>query len=114
MGILAANIVAFGQPFSAYMYPDAFLTDHGPVSDWLWAVQFVLIDGKMRGLFTLLFGAGMMLFIERSWARDETRWLQARRLFWLILVGLIHFFLLWLGAGKSVVKGKSVPVRDDL
>ncbi|MBA4163774.1 MAG: hypothetical protein C0510_03940 [Erythrobacter sp.] len=97
MGILAANIVAFGQPFSAYMYPDAFLTDHGPVSGWLWVVQFVLIDGKMRGLFTLLFGAGMMLFMERAWARGETRWLQARRLFWLMLFGLIHFFFIWLG-----------------
>ena len=30
MGILAANIVAFGQPFAAYMYPDSFLTEHGP------------------------------------------------------------------------------------
>ena len=59
LGILAANIVAFGQPFSAYTYPDAFTVPHGPVSDALWAVQFVLVDGKMRGLFTLLFGAGM-------------------------------------------------------
>ncbi|WP_249171742.1 hypothetical protein [Erythrobacter sp. JK5] len=58
MGILAANIVAFGQPFQAYMYPDAFLTEHGPVSDWLLIGQLVLIDGKMRGLFTLLFGPG--------------------------------------------------------
>ena len=28
MGILAANIIAFGQPFAAYMYPDAFLVPH--------------------------------------------------------------------------------------
>lgn len=97
MGILAANIVAFGQPFSAYMYPGAFLTDHGPVADWLWVVQFVLIDGKMRGLFTLLFGAGMMLFMERAWAAGASRWLQLRRLFWLMLFGLIHYFFIWLG-----------------
>ena len=97
MGILAANIVAFGQPFSAYMYPDAFLTEHGPASEWLWVVQFVLIDGKMRGLFTLLFGAGMMLFMERAWASGASRWLQARRLLWLMMFGLIHFFLIWFG-----------------
>ncbi|MDZ4306475.1 DUF418 domain-containing protein [Allopontixanthobacter sp.] len=97
MGILWANIVAFGQPWAAYMYPDAFLVPHGETSDWLWVIQFVLIDGKMRGLFTLLFGAGLMLFIEKAWARGETRWLQARRLFWLLGFGLIHFYFLWRG-----------------
>lgn len=97
MGILAANIVAFGQPFSAYIYPTAFLTGHDTASGWLWVAQFVLIDGKMRGLFTLLFGAGMILFIERAWARGDTRWLQARRLLWLMLFGLIHFFFIWRG-----------------
>jgi uncharacterized protein len=97
MGILAANIVAFGQPFAAYMYPDAFAVPHGAADDWLWVAQFVVIDGKMRGLFTLLFGAGLMLFMEKAWARGATRWLQARRLFWLALFGLLHFYLLWRG-----------------
>jgi len=97
MGILAANIVAFGQPFSAYMWPDAFLTPHGETSDWMWVAQFVLIDGKMRGLFTLLFGAGLYLFMEKAWKRGATRWLQARRLFWLLLFGLVHFYLIWRG-----------------
>lgn len=97
MGILVANIVAFGQPFQAYMYPDAFLSDHGPVSDWLLVAQFVLIDGKMRALFTLLFGAGLYLFMERAWSRGASRWLQMRRLFFLMLFGMAHFYLLWAG-----------------
>ncbi|MGQ7830931.1 DUF418 domain-containing protein [Altererythrobacter sp. Z27] len=97
MGILAANIVAFGQPSSAYMFPDAFLVPSGDQGGWLWIAQFLLIDGKMRGLFTLLFGAGLYLFMERAWARGATRWLQARRLFFLLLFGLAHFFLVWFG-----------------
>ena len=97
LGILAANIVAFGQPFNAYMWPDAFLTEHDATADWMWVAQLVVIDGKMRGLFTLLFGAGMALFVERAWARGETRWLQARRLGWLLLFGLFHFFFIWRG-----------------
>ncbi|WP_338445416.1 DUF418 domain-containing protein [Pelagerythrobacter marensis] len=97
LGILAANIVAFGQPFAAYMYPAAFAVPHGEASNWLWVAQFVLIDGKMRGLFTLLFGAGLVLFMDKAWARGRTRWLQVRRLFWLGLFGLIHFFLIWRG-----------------
>lgn len=97
MGILAANIVAFGQPFNAYMYPAGFLTEHGALADQLWIAQFVAIDGKMRGLFTLLFGAGLYLFMERAWARGATRWLQVRRLIILLVFGMIHHFFIWRG-----------------
>ncbi|GAA4643097.1 DUF418 domain-containing protein [Pontixanthobacter gangjinensis] len=97
LGILAANIVAFGQPFSAYMWPEAFMTDNGEYSASMWIAQFIIVDGKMRALFTLLFGAGMMLFMEKAWARGSTRWLQAKRLMFLLVFGLIHFFFIWKG-----------------
>ncbi|WP_324828321.1 DUF418 domain-containing protein [Qipengyuania zhejiangensis] len=97
MGILAANIVAFGQPMTAYMFPDAFTVPHSDAEDWMWVAQFVLIDSKMRGLFTLLFGAGMYLFLEGAWAKGRTNWLQVRRLLWLGLFGLVHFFFIWRG-----------------
>ncbi|GMM92440.1 DUF418 domain-containing protein [Qipengyuania sp. MTN3-11] len=97
MGILAANIVAFGQPFSAYMYPDAFLTPHGAAEERMWIAQFVLVDGKMRGLFSLLFGAGLYLFMEKAWARGASRRLQVRRLLFLGLFGLVHYFFIWEG-----------------
>ena len=97
MGILAANIVAFGQPMTAYMYPDAFTVPHSAAEGWMWVAQFVLIDSKMRGLFTLLFGAGMVLFLERAAARGQGKWLQVRRLFWLGMIGLVHFFFIWRG-----------------
>ena len=97
MGILWANIIAFGQPFEAYLHPRAFLTDPGDPDGWLWIAQFVLIDGKMRGLFTLLFGAGMYLFMEKAWARGATWRLQAWRLTVLLGFGMIHFFLIWPG-----------------
>ncbi|MEM7780055.1 MAG: DUF418 domain-containing protein [Pseudomonadota bacterium] len=97
MGILAANIIAFGQPFSAYIYPGAFLVPTGDPDGWMWIAQFVLVDGKMRGLFTLLFGAGMYLFMERAWARGATRKLQLWRLFLLACFGLVHFLFIWIG-----------------
>ncbi|MDN3646157.1 DUF418 domain-containing protein [Pontixanthobacter aestiaquae] len=97
LGILAANIIAFGQPFSAYMWPDGFVAPHADDAGWMWVAQFVLIDGKMRGLFTLLFGAGLVLFMEKAWAKGQTRWLQARRLAFLLIFGLIHFFFIWRG-----------------
>jgi uncharacterized protein len=97
LGILPANIVAFGQPFDAYLYPAAFKVDPGDPGGWLWIAQFVLIDGKMRGLFTLLFGAGIYLFMEKASARGAGRALQAWRLVILMGFGLIHFFLIWPG-----------------
>ncbi len=97
MGILAANIVAFGQPSNAYMYPSAFLVDPADPGGWQWIAQYVFIDGKMRGLFTLLFGAGMYLFMERAWARGSSRWLQIWRLFLLACFGAVHFFFIWMG-----------------
>jgi uncharacterized protein len=97
LGILFANITAFGHPMIAYFWPDALPSGGGASDRWIWLFQFVFVDGKFRGLFTLLFGAGMYLFMERAWARGQTRRLQARRLFWLMLFGAAHFFLLFIG-----------------
>lgn len=97
LGILAANIVAFGQPFGAYMLPEGFLSETGDPDNWMWVSQFVLVDGKMRGLFTLLFGAGLTLFMDKAWERGASRVLQLRRLFWLLVFGMIHFYLIWRG-----------------
>ena len=97
MGIVLANIVIFGQPITAVMWPGGFIGPDNDPGGWLWIAQFVLIDGKMRGLFTLLFGAGVMLFMEKAWARGATAWLQARRLGLLLAFGLLHYFLLWQG-----------------
>ena len=97
MGILGANIIAFGQPLVAYFWPGGFATPPQPSDTWLWAGQFLLIDGKMRGLFTLLFGAGLALFAERARARGAGSWLAVRRLGWLLVFGLAHYYLLWRG-----------------
>ncbi len=99
LGILVANVVGFGQPLLAYMWPGAFLTPHGEGSDWLWVAQFVLVDGKMRGLFSLLFGAGLALMAEKAGedGRVGLMSLQLRRLGWLLLFGLLHFYFLWRG-----------------
>ncbi|MCP9222412.1 DUF418 domain-containing protein [Erythrobacter sp. LQ02-29] len=97
MGILFANIISFGQPTTAQSFPDAFMVPHGPLSDVLWVVQFVLIDGKVRALFSMLFGAGMWLFLEKAWSRGQDADLQARRLFWLLAFGVLHFFFIWKG-----------------
>ncbi len=97
MGILAMNIVGFGLPFQAYMNPAAL----GPpdTADTIsWGLSFVLIDGKMRGLFSFLFGASMLLVIERAEAAGGSpASTHYRRMIWLLGFGLIHVYLIWFG-----------------
>ena len=97
LGILAANIIAFGQGMTAYGWPGGFFAPPGPFADWLWGAQLVLVDGKFRAIFSLLFGAGMVLFHRRAAARGAGGGLLARRLGWLGLFGFLHWLLLWRG-----------------
>ena len=97
LGILAANIAGYALPSSQQSWPAALgALDSG--STLTWAVNFILVDGKMRSLFAILFGAGLALFIDRIDDRGEIGVLvQARRLFWLALFGIAHFLLLYRG-----------------
>jgi len=97
LGILFANITAFAHPVLAYYWPGALPGGGSAADQAVWLFQFVFVDGKFRGLFTLLFGAGMVLFLERARTQGKGRGLQARRLFWLLLFGLAHFALLFVG-----------------
>jgi uncharacterized protein len=97
MGILAMNIVAFAMPDAAYLNPTAYGTK-GPADLASWTFSFLFVDGRMRGLFSFLFGASMLLVIEKAEAggRDPAMVHYARML-WLLVFGLIHFYLIWWG-----------------
>jgi uncharacterized protein len=97
MGILAMNIVAFAMPFQAYMNPVAYGMESG--ADLAsWAFSFVFIDGKMRGLFSFLFGASTLLVIERAQASGlSPARVHYARMIWLLVFGLIHFYFIWFG-----------------
>ena len=106
MGILAMNIVAFAMPFQAYMNPYAYGME-SPADLASWLFNFILVDGKMRGLFTLLFGASMLLVIGRAEAAGEdSASVHYCRMAWLLVFGLIHFYFIWFGdilAGYAMV-----------
>lgn len=79
----------------------------GGLSTFLWWVQMLLVNGNMRGLFSLLFGASMLLFLakaERGTAtRAEANRLMLRRLFWLFMFGIVDMtLLLWPGDILSI------------
>jgi uncharacterized protein len=97
MGILAMNVIAFAMPEPAYINPVAW--GHESAADiWAWAAAFLLIDGKMRGLFSMLFGASMLLMYERGLeAGEDAGAAHKRRMAWLLAIGLAHYYLLWDG-----------------
>ncbi len=97
MGILAMNITAFAMPDTAYISPVVYGGSTG-ADLWSWALGYILFDGKMRGLFSLLFGASMMLIIDRAEAKGESaRKVHFSRMGWLAIFGLAHFFFIWFG-----------------
>lgn len=101
MGILAMNIVVFAMPEAAYFLPA--VTGEASTGDAIsWTISFILIDGKMRGLFSLLFGASMMLVIARAQTQQELSGrspaaVHFARMGWLAVFGLAHFYLIWWG-----------------
>lgn len=97
MGILLLNIIGFSMPGAAYINPAAWGgTD--PVNIGVWATSFVLFDGKMRGLFSVLFGASMLLVIQRAEASGQNaRSVHLNRMAWLFVIGAAHYIILWWG-----------------
>jgi uncharacterized protein len=60
--------------------------------------NMLLIDGKMRTLFSMLFGASTLLVIERAEAAGLSgAKVHIRRMLVLLGFGLAHFYLIWFG-----------------
>ena len=98
LGILMINSIFFGLPFSAGFNPSS--AGHNGILDWtIVIISDLFFNQKMMGLFSLLFGAGIVLFIEAANNRQhpKPRLLSFRRNFLLLVFGLIHLSLIWEG-----------------
>lgn len=96
-GILLMNIVGFGL-YKAYYDP----TNSGGATGWdlkVWWINSMFFEGTFRGLFSMLFGAGIVLFNSRSVNGQpsvEVTDAYFRRTLWLLVFGVIHaYLLLW-------------------
>lgn len=96
LGIFAINIIGFGLPGIGFSNPVVAGGD-GPLNYGLWTVSSVLVEGSMRGLFSLLFGAGIVLFCSRAPYPDspiKVADFYYRRTLWLLVFGLVHGYVL--------------------
>jgi len=101
LGILLMNILGFGLPSSAYMNAVAIEGGNTGWNLWAWYGEMFYFEGTMRGLFTVLFGAGVVLYtsrLERAGAGVRSADLYFRRNLWLWVFGIFNaWVLLWAG-----------------
>lgn len=98
LGILLMNIPGFGLPHSAI--GDFSLQPQGSLNYYFWYVFGPgVFEGSQRGIFSMLFGAGMYIFTTRLEKRESGMMpaeLFMRRQLWLLLFGIFNaFVLLW-------------------
>ncbi|MGC1301098.1 MAG: DUF418 domain-containing protein [Caulobacteraceae bacterium] len=105
LGILMMNIEDFSGPNLLPRFPigiakAAFIGWHANLDYFILAAKWLFFEGKMRGMFSLLFGASAVLLIERIERRgrsDQAADIFLRRNMWLVLIGFIHGALIWDG-----------------
>ena len=96
LGILVMNIQLFAMPEAAYFNPTAYGDLEG-ANLYVWLGGRLLADQKFMTIFSMLFGAGIVLMTTRAEARGESGRVHYRRMGWLGLIGLLHAHLLWFG-----------------
>ena len=97
LGILVMNIQSFSMPGAAYLNPMAYGSMEG-VNGWVWTLSHLFADQKFMTIFSILFGAGVVLITQKSFERTgKSAGIHYRRNFWLLIIGLLHAHLLWYG-----------------
>ena len=90
LGILVMNAVSFGLAQPAYFNLDHSGSDHA--LDWIVGVLGeVFVDQKTMALFSMLCGAGIVVFADRAAAKGRrANWLSLWRNLLLLGIGLVH------------------------
>ena len=103
-GIAVFGILLLNIPSMSYSVPsrDPFiLNEQGTINYTIWLLNDWLIDGTQRGFFSMLFGAGIVLFMRSKSKMDSAITASdyfLRRQLWLLFFGLINIYIfLWHG-----------------
>ena len=101
LGVLLLNILGFGMASAGYFHPLVGLGKNPELNYAVWGTINLFFEGSMRGLFSLLFGAGIVLFATGFGTRkgkEKGALLHYKRTFFLLLFGMFDsFVLLWTG-----------------
>jgi uncharacterized protein len=97
LGILITNIQHFSM-FAGTVRNPTLYGDLTGANFWVYAFTFNLAFQKFMPIFSILFGAGIMLAATRREAAGESAGaFHYRRMFFLLLIALAHSYLIWYG-----------------
>ena len=97
LGILIMNITSFSQISMAYMNPTIGAGLEG-YNQYFHGFNYIFADTRFMSIFSMLFGAGVVLFTQRIEAKGKrVAALHYKRMFWLLLFGLTHAYFIWVG-----------------
>lgn len=95
LGILMVNIQVFAMPQIVQDNPIAY-GDMTGANRAVWHAIHLLFEGKFHTIFAVLFGAGMVIMLDRRDAEKPVRF-HYRRMAGLLAIGMAHAYLLWFG-----------------
>ena len=95
LGILLMNVYVGGQYWEANFFPK-LISDYKSADFISTILVQSLFEGKMRALFCMLFGAGILLFLQnkKDLSKSQIRKLHFTRMFWLALFGFFNGYVL--------------------
>ena len=96
LGIFAVNIFAMAYPWLAMSNPLLFPEAFNDAGRGVWTVMVGLFQFKFITIFSALFGAGIVLMLGEEKNREKLP-IHRRRMFWLLMIGLFHCYILWYG-----------------
>ena len=95
MGILIMNINNWGLGRPGYWNAGAIGGSEG-LDLAVWWIDTVFAADKMRGLFSLMFGASTLLVIQRAMAKEEgPARVHYSRMIALLILGYAHYAFIW-------------------
>ena len=97
MGILVMNVYAFAMPLAAYYNP-LVMGGSDALNLGTWFFTHLFFDQKFMSIFSMLYGAGLVMMMNRAEARDAAFTpVFFRRSGWLIVLGMLHGYFIWFG-----------------
>lgn len=96
-GVLLMNMQTFAEVFAVYMNP--YAAGELSTADYVvWSFNHVFADAKFITIFSMLFGAGVVLMTQRATERTgRSAAVHYRRMAWMMLFGIGHSILIWNG-----------------
>lgn len=102
LGVLLVNMLTFNSTFLLELTSSSPLTApllvEGTMNKIIALLVQVFAEGKFYTIFSVLFGLGFYIFISRVEAKGYSpNKLFIKRLFFLLIFGLLHMLLVWYG-----------------